>query len=1062
MEGDNDEFFEEGEEVVNAIQRARATIARTRERHRMRMMKEVIPEDVVETTTTTTVQPPPPPPTVQQQQQQQTYKNKVPDKLFLSTCRKLCRSLNQRLKRERKSTKIAPRSIEDLNRDVVLFRHIVAQHIRDDSKTMLKPSFVKGKCVEELRAYLEEHMEQTHQEEKKPPKTPGVKVKRAIFNTTKLKSPVIKVSNKTPLHYHNSVSDIALRAKILSRVRRFLLTRSFSSENHNETEKNFRRVDRGQRQHRRHRLEQIFEEQFDLDSRGRLGMRELRNLFQVLTSSSSSSNGKKIPKHEIRAFKHVMDLNEDSKVTRDDFVNFMDREISAARLHIQSFNNLISYLKQPTNSSHGGKPWTSPSAHHANNSNTMKKKKINKKETKPLISAPFPDARIDRDGRIRVIVLEPATVNLEYSQISSPSMTQRLEKKTWVASFLKNYDDHDRRVVAVRVAPSCNPNKRDVVRIKVVNRNVLRAFLPERKRSLLLEDDEEEEDNDEEEEENELEFLSRVRNLLRIHAVSGDHIQRLIRKETDDDVRTIFTRLGIKSLTRSDLSRLNRVLEDKNLTMFEVLRLRKNQKEEEDQHQQHRGTVFRFPSSVYSHNASAKDMWSKTGLPALRSLWNGLSGSIVVMGCSNSGKSHTLFGGSSNSDTGLLKILLNRLFILVDHHNDEDNGDESCSVSLSVAEFNSESILDLLRPDSRTKLQVIRSKWIKSSYVEGLSDHSVFSARDGFELLMEALRVRALSASNRNVQRGESSLVINVCLHRYSKQSGNVLSTSTLRFVDTASCREILSERECFCSITSLFRSIGSLCSTADYQEDTSSSSLLTRLLQDDIVGSRSRFSCWIGTVRADTEDVRDDVAMLRCLEILSSQQHRQEEEKPMSLESTVNFLSKSLEHANEEDARSIAISLSQHQQLLNKSRRSMFERFWQTSVDAGYRAMLLKYAGISNSDNAVAPLLDVTIETPESLLELLRQLREEQEGHRLNKVAASRLNKDEPMTSFWSFCKSLARVGIHAPSEITRTAFESVVVGSTSKTRQKKTLYLKHNYTNYFSTQVHVQRSLE
>ena len=32
------------------------------------------------------------------------------------------------------------------------------------------------------------------------------------------------------------------------------------------------------------------------------------------------------------------------------------------------------------------------------------------KET--LISAPFPDAQIDRDGRIRVIVLEPVVTNL--------------------------------------------------------------------------------------------------------------------------------------------------------------------------------------------------------------------------------------------------------------------------------------------------------------------------------------------------------------------------------------------------------------------------------------------------------------------------------------------------------------------------------------------------------------------------------------------------------------------------------------------------------------------------
>ena len=43
----------------------------------------------------------------------------------------------------------------------------------------------------------------------------------------------------------------------------------------------------------------------------------------------------------------MIDLNEDNRVTRDDFVDFMDREICAARLHIQSFNDLISHLKNP-------------------------------------------------------------------------------------------------------------------------------------------------------------------------------------------------------------------------------------------------------------------------------------------------------------------------------------------------------------------------------------------------------------------------------------------------------------------------------------------------------------------------------------------------------------------------------------------------------------------------------------------------------------------------------------------------------------------------------------------
>ena len=217
---------------VSVIERARATIARTRERHRRRM------EENVGDKTTTSIEIPPPPPArseareekrkdmshdktqgIVEQKKKISYENQIPDKIFLSRCRKLCRALNQRLKRNRKSTKAVPKSIQDLNRDLVLFRHIVAQHIRQDSSTTLEPSFVKGKDVQELRAYLEEHFEEEKQ--LPPPITPSVSTSKKMTRTTKksvIKSP--EMLSNTPIHYRNSVADIALRATVLSRVRR--------------------------------------------------------------------------------------------------------------------------------------------------------------------------------------------------------------------------------------------------------------------------------------------------------------------------------------------------------------------------------------------------------------------------------------------------------------------------------------------------------------------------------------------------------------------------------------------------------------------------------------------------------------------------------------------------------------------------------------------------------------------------------------------------------------------------------------------------------------------------
>ena len=195
------------------------------------------------------------------------------------------------------------------------------------------------------------------------------------------------------------------------------------------------------------------------------------------------------------------------------------------------------------------------------------------------------------------------------------NMTRHVEKRTWASSFLNQVEDKEipRRVVAVRVAP---PTSKQGVKVKVVDRNTLRVHLDATEG--MYDDDDDDDQDDEEEKESD--FLSRVRDVLCVHAVNGNHIKRYL--NTENDVRTIFTRLGIKSLSSSDLSRLNRVLSKDSI--FDSLCLDESKEQEQQQQQDKR--VFRFPSSVYSHNSSARDMWSKTGLPALHSLWNGTNG----------------------------------------------------------------------------------------------------------------------------------------------------------------------------------------------------------------------------------------------------------------------------------------------------------------------------------------------------------------------------------------------------------------------------------------------------
>ena len=174
---------------------------------------------------------------------------------------------------------------------------------------------------------------------------------------------------------------------------------------------------------------------------------------------------------------------------------------------------------------------------------------------------------------------------------------------------LESVEDKEipRRVVAVRGTSTSKQG----VKVKVVDRNTLRVHLDateecttttttmtirtmKRKKSPI--------------------FCLVFRDVLCVHAVNGNHIKRYL--NTENDAR--YSRLGIKSLSSSDLSRLNRVLSKDSI--FDSLCL--DESKEQEQQQQQDKEYFDF-HPLYILQISARDMWSKTGLPALHSLWNG-------------------------------------------------------------------------------------------------------------------------------------------------------------------------------------------------------------------------------------------------------------------------------------------------------------------------------------------------------------------------------------------------------------------------------------------------------
>eukprot|EP00940_MAST-03C_sp_MAST-3C-sp2_P001131 g1131.t1 len=785
----------------------------------------------------------------------------VTTKMLLARCRQLCRNLNRRLRNDRKPAKSCPRRMEDLERNIKLFRHIVAQQLRELD---MSPAKVRGRSFAFLKSMLAQLMAEDNREEKKSmrynspsnishgsPRTQSAK-KRSPFN------PSSTSKDLSPMPTMSVTEDLALRARVLSQIRRFMLTRAFSNEHRTMsrvlTDSSTRdrawnsRNERAQRQHRKQRLRQIFE-QLDENCRGHLASRELKSLMALFTGDADA----RASRTQVRALRCVVDIDSDGKVTADDFVDFMYREVTASRLHIKSFNALVSYLKK------------SPKVFSLSSSSRSPRRARRfgdniEKET-PTIDAPFPEAAIDASGRTQVILLDDApqssshspslgskvlyekgirTTHVESVNADSADVTSSLDgmKSTtpdvgsrWAANFLTNIRRRDASfataVVGVRVRSRSQQQSTTTTTVTVEGRDAVciqnSARTLRRSNAAAIA------------ESIDADAICRLaKNMFRLHFVSFERFASPFVRKCAGDVAKMMEvelsfgsfeercrQLGVCSASRDSLRQIYAALIDvegktSSTALWRDVAAKlfdfegsKNFANDRDAEIGVGRTRFVFPSSVYSVSSKTRDLWTRFCLPALQSLWCGSDGAVIFVGPADSGKSYTMLGKNHSRrdkhDIGLLSMFAERLFCLVRQHNAEVEEEERksgqsetsnvrTSVSISCMEIYREQSIDLLKPGAFALCA--KSSPVVGTYVEGLSHHVVQTYDDCERLLREALHMRAIAAFNRNAARSSSHLLITLYLHRVDASTGNVIRTSSTTFLDHAGCDSVVTSSD--------------------------------------------------------------------------------------------------------------------------------------------------------------------------------------------------------------------------------------------------------------------------
>jgi kinesin family protein 5 len=195
-----------------------------------------------------------------------------------------------------------------------------------------------------------------------------------------------------------------------------------------------------------------------------------------------------------------------------------------------------------------------------------------------------------------------------------------------------------------------------------------------------------------------------------------------------------------------------------------------------------RDSNFKF-DGFFGPNKNQEQLYMTTTYPIVKSALDGYSGTILVYGPTNSGKTFTMRGKDDNNTKGIIPRVIEQIL-----HNNNDN---SIEIWISYLQIYCEVISDLLINNNDNIDDIdnndlhIREKANGKVYVENLSKNRIFNKDDLMELLHKGDSRRATEETLMNLtsSRSHAALIITLIIPDDNNAS---FKESTLVLVDLA------------------------------------------------------------------------------------------------------------------------------------------------------------------------------------------------------------------------------------------------------------------------------------
>ncbi|KAK6364502.1 hypothetical protein LTS17_012125 [Exophiala oligosperma] len=174
---------------------------------------------------------------------------------------------------------------------------------------------------------------------------------------------------------------------------------------------------------------------------------------------------------------------------------------------------------------------------------------------------------------------------------------------------------------------------------------------------------------------------------------------------------------------------------------------------------------FQF-NSVYEQESTQQELFEAEVAPTIKHLFLGYDVTIFAYGSTGTGKTHTMRGGKSLADRGMIPRMLSNIYRKSRALEKSTNGDTNATVSMSYYEIYNDRVYDLFEPpDKRTPTGLpIREAEGGKTVVVGLTEVPCGSLKD-FEILYDKANAnRSTGATKLNAHSSRSHAILCVKL----------------------------------------------------------------------------------------------------------------------------------------------------------------------------------------------------------------------------------------------------------------------------------------------------------